>query len=377
MAVIGCLLPGCGRGHGTGRRPAERSATPAAAFCASRPRAGPGAALSRAIPGSGNEELVPLGIGANGRTGYVSAWTPGFSGVAAVDTVTGGLRPILRFADPATDQADGAWGGRWLVWAQTSSLQSLDAFTIYGWDSASGRLVRLGHSLASPGGLPWPSPWHAPAVRGGYAAWAQGYGPAGLVQIRLADLRTGQVTVVAEGHLQAPFFDGPLLVWPESSRPGALTTLRAYSLTSRRTAMLPPVLRPVAGTDFVAADGTRTAYLSPSLTKLYYSASPDRRARVVLRLPPGTQFTGLEIGHDTLAWTTTAATFVADTVTGSYARVTPAYGFAVTGPGPAVLVAGPPASGAGRPRLALHVVTARAHYSPGTARTVLPCGRHS
>ncbi len=98
----------------------------------------------------------------------------------------------MRFASPGTDQADGAWGGRWLVWEQTYSLQSLDRFTVYAWDSTTGVVRRLGGSLASRSGVPWPSPWHAPAVSGDYAAWAQGYGPGGLVQIRLADLRTGR-----------------------------------------------------------------------------------------------------------------------------------------------------------------------------------------
>lgn len=298
-----------------------------------------------------------MGISADGLTGYVSAWTAAFAGVAAVSVRTGKLAPIRRFADPAAEQADGAFGGRWLVWEQTYSLQSLDQFTVYGWDSASGAVIKLGQSLDSPRGQPWPSPWHAPAVSGSYAAWAQGDGPAGLVELRLADLRTGQVTVVARGHLQAPLFDGGLLVWPQSDRPGAQTTLHAYSLAAGKPAPLPVALRAVTGTDDVVADGSRTAYLNPALTGLYYSPAPGQRARLMLRLPAGTEFAQLSMGQGLLAWTTTKATYLASTTTGRYAQVTPAYGLAVTGQGPSALVADAPASGSPHPSLPLHALT--------------------
>jgi len=335
------------------------------AFCAVRPASAVTADLSRAVAASLRAELIPLGVSADGRTGYVSAWTSAFAGVAALNLATGALRPIRPFGDPATDQADGALGGRWLVWDETYSLQSLDAFTVFGWDSVTGRVLRLGHSLSSAAGTPWPSPWHAPAVSGDFAAWAQGYGPAGLVQIRLADLRTGAVTVIRQGHVQAPFFDGGLLVWPESDRPGSLTTLRAYNPAAGRLVGLPPVLRAVHGTDFVATDGTRTAYLSPDLTELYYSPAPDRGARMVLRLPSGVEFANLAMAPGALAWTTTQATYLASTSTGGYSRVTRRYGFAVTGSGPAVLIADAPASEAAHPILPLHVVNPSA---PGWPR---------
>jgi hypothetical protein len=322
--------------------------------------------------------LVPFGVSGDGRTGYGSVWTPSFSGVAAIDLRTGAQRRIMRFASAANDQADGAWGGRWLVWEQTYSLQSLDRFTVYAWDSTTGVVRRLGGSLESRSGVPWPSPWHAPAISGDYAAWAEGSGPGGLVQIRLADLRTGRSVVIAQGHDQAPFFDGDLVVWPESDRPGALTRLHAYSLTEgRSTAGLPAVLRPVTGTDIVTTDGTRTAYLSPGLNTLYYSAEPGDVARVVLRLSAGTEFSALAMGKGVLAWTTTKATYVASTATGRAVQVTPAYGLAVTGAGSTVLVSDAPAGRSAHPSLPLHVLAADSitGRSLGTGRTAPRCDR--
>jgi hypothetical protein len=327
--------------------PAWRSLCPAPA------PPGLAAQLGRAVPESLRGEVIPLGMA--GPLAFVSAWTPGFSGVAALNLATGGLRPIRSFPRPAQDQADGSAGGRWVVWEQTRSLQTLDEFTVYAWDSATGRLLTLGRSLSGPGGVAWPSPWHPPAVSGHYAAWAQGYGPDGEVEVRLADLATGRVRVVREGHTQPPFFDRNLLVWPESDRPGAQTTLHAISLGSGRPAALPAVLRGVHGTDVVVTDGTRTAYLSPDLTSLYYSPAPARRARVVLRLPAGGYFAGLALGPASLAWTTTAATYLASTSTGAYTQVTPQYGDA-TGSGPGVMISDPPSQKVTHPVLPLHVV---------------------
>jgi hypothetical protein len=301
----------------------------------------------------------------------VSTWASRFSGIAALNLATGATRRIKAFADPATDQADGSFGGRWLVWEETYSLQSLDDFTIYAWDSATGTLRTLGHSLAGPGGTAWPSPWHGPAVSGQYAAWAQGYGPGGVVEIRLANLETGQVTVIRRGHLQPPFFDGDLVVWPESDRPGTQTTLHAYDIATGRPARMPAVLQAVHGTEFVATDGTRTAYFSPDLTELYYSAAQGQRARVVLRLPAGVAFADLAIEPGSLAWTTTQATYLASTRTGAYSQVTTAYGFA-TGSNSAVLISDAPSLKAVHPILPLHVVSTAGIAWPSCHPGVLP-----
>jgi hypothetical protein len=342
--------PGTGTGTGTGTGLADWPR-----FCAASPGAGLRAALRQPVPASLHGEVVPLGLSGNGRTAYVSTWTPQFAGVAALSLATGQLRRIRAFPRPATDQADGSSGGRWLVWEETHSLQSLDNFTVYAWNSATGRLRRLGHSLPGPRGAPWPSPWHAPAVSGHYAAWAQGYGPGGEVEVMLANLATGQVRIIRRGHAQPPFFDGGLVVWPESDQPGAQTTLRAVSLSTGRPAALPAALRAVHGTEFVVTDGTRTAYLSPGLTALYYSPAQDQQARVVLRLTTGVSFAGLAIAPGSLAWTTTKATYLASTRTGGYAQVTPEYGD-VTGSGHDLVVSDAPSRKAVHPILPMLVI---------------------
>ncbi len=350
-------LTGCAAARVRPDRRPTADAWPAwSVLCAVPPTPSLAAALNRTVPESLNGEVIPLGMSADGRTAYVSAWTPDFAGVAALNLATGRFAAIQPFADQAADQADGSSGGQWLAWEETYSLASLDDFTVYAWNSATGHLLTLGHSLAGPGGTAWPSPWHPPAVSGSYAAWAQGYGPGGEVEIRLADLATGQVRVIRGGHTQPPFFDRDLVVWPESDRPGAQTTLHALSLTTMRPAALPRVLRAVHGTEFVVTDGTRTAYLNPDLTSLYYSPAQDERAREVLRLPGGEYFSALAMGPGTLAWTTTAATYMASTLTGGYVQVTPEYGDA-TGSASAVLISDASSQKVAHPVLPLHVIS--------------------
>jgi len=361
-AVLTAALAGCGAqpspppaSGAPGTSPPTAGQPPAwRTWCRVTPPPGLAAQLGRTVPESLRGEVIPIGMA--GRLAYVSAWTPRFSGVAALNLATGALRPIRAFAHPARDQADGSSGGRWLAWEETVSLQSLDRFTVYAWDQVTGRLLTLGRSLSGPDGAAWPSPWHPPAVSGDYAAWAQGYGPGGEVEVRLADLETGRVRVIRQGHTQPPFFDGNLLVWPESDRPGTLTTLRAISLRTGRPAALPAVLSAVRGTDVVVTDGTRTAYLGPDLTTLYYSPAQDQRARVALRLPAGAYFAGLALGPGTLAWTTTAATYLASTRTGAYAQVTPQYGDAA-GSGADLMISDPPSEKVTHPVLPMHLVS--------------------
>ena len=367
LAVVACLvaavvagvtLAGQKSGSGqaaSGHQVAAAQARPALQFCPASRSSPLRADLARAVAGSRHAEIQPLGVSADGADAYVSAWSPSFTGVAQLDLATGALHKIHAFANPTTDQADGSASGTWLVWAQTYSLSSLDRFTMYAWNSATRRLQKLGESIAGPGGKPWPSPWHAPAVSGHYAAWAQGYGTGGLVEIRLADLDTGQVTTIRQGHTQPPLFDGNLVVWPESDAPGTQTTLRAYSLTARRLVPLPPALRGVHGTEFVTTDGTRTAYLSPDLTRLYYSPRQDQPATLALQLPAGANFADLAMAPGVLAWTTSKATYLASTKTGAFTKVTASYGYA-TGSGSVILVTDAPGQKAVHPALPLHVV---------------------
>lgn len=370
LVAVSVVLAGCGQGGSlaTGAGSTSPAAGRTSPVASSSPPGGRQASVLRfcqahqstvasvlggLVPDSQQSEFVPLGA-ASRREAYVSAWTPDFAGVAELTLRSGRLRPIQRFARPASDQADGAASGRWLVWAQTYSLTSLDRFTMYDYNASTGRVSQIGRSLSKPDGVAWASPWHAPAVSGSYAAWAQGYA-AGVTEIELASLATGEVTTIARGHLQPPFFDGDLVVWPQSDSPDSPTALHAYSLATHAVASLPPVLAGVRGTDEVVTDGTRTAYLSPDFTRLYYSPDPDVPARPAVRLPTGADFTDLALAPGALAWTTSSATYLASTRTGAFIQVTPQYGYA-TGSSSVMLITDAPSGKSVHPALPTYVV---------------------
>ena len=105
----------------------------------------------------------------------------------------------------------------------------------------------------------------------------------------------------------------------------------------------------------VVTDGTRTAYLSPDFTRLYYSPGQDVRARLAVRLPAGADFTDLALAPGALAWTTSAATYLASTRTGAFVQVTPAYGYA-TGSSSVMLITDAPDGKAAHPALPTYVI---------------------
>ena len=111
-------LTGCSTGTPQATRSGQRHAAAAwpawSTLCPVQPTASLTTALARTVPASLNGEVIPLGMSADGQTAYVSAWTTGFSGVAALNLATGRIQHIQRFQHPQDDQADGASGGQWL-----------------------------------------------------------------------------------------------------------------------------------------------------------------------------------------------------------------------------------------------------------------------
>jgi hypothetical protein len=297
-------------------------------LCAAKPTASLSQALQRTVPQSLDANVFPFGLSANGTTLYASVRTAGFKGIAAITLATWTVREAQAFASPH-DGAFESGEGPWIAWSEFYSASDQSDYTVYAWDSVTGQLRTLGHSLRGPDGW-WPSPWSAPAVSGHYAAWPVGDGPGPVDKLMLADLATGRERAIYQGDALQPFFDGGLLVWPASARPGGPTTLRAASVTSGRPAVLPAALQGVGvhASEITSSSG-RTAYIiGPEYSKLYYSPSPSEPARVVLTLPAGEQFAAIEMGQGWLAWTTTTATYLASTRTGSYVQVTPIYGLA-------------------------------------------------
>jgi hypothetical protein len=276
------------------------------------------------VPLSRTTSLVPWSLAHDGRTFFATVHSAGFTGVARVDATKRRLTRIRAFPDPADDQADGAFDGRWLVWSEYHGFDSFNDFTIWAWDSHSGAVRQIGEATHSPDGGFWESPWRQPDVRGGIATWAQGSGPDSLTEVHVYDLRTGQDRVVHEGHTQGSFLlAGRVVAWPESFTRGAETRLNAASALTGEPVPLPRVLRGLHGVSGLATDGHRIAYPDGPYRSLWWS--PSLRAspqRIVAARGANHVDNSVQIGGRYLGFGIQPRVFVGDTKAHRYLKIT-------------------------------------------------------
>jgi hypothetical protein len=307
--------------------------------------------LSRSTP------LVPFALARDGRSFFAAIYSPNFSGVAQIDARTSAVEQIKAFPDPADDQAGGAFDGRWLVWAEYHSLTSLGDFTVWAWDSRSGRVTEIGAATRSPGGEFWESPLRAPDVLDGVATWVQGTGPGGIGAVHVYDLLTGDGTIIHRGHAQGSFlFAGHRVGWPESPGPGRVTRVRAASALSGKQVDVPRGLGPLDGVSGLATDGQRIAYPDAPYRSIWWSPSLRRKPRKILTAPSHDHIDdSVQVGHRYIGFGIWPRLFVADTRTHRYVEVAHEGGW-VQVDGTALLVASGPPTKAVHPRFRIAIV---------------------
>jgi len=310
---------------------ASRAASSPAAWsrlCAARPTPAITRALTQHIPRSLGDVQVTA-ISPDGRLLYATVGNgdifsvPGFRGLEVINDRTWKVLARLRLPAKPDWAGPAQTAGPWYVWIEYYSDTNLSTFTVHAWNTVTGRVRNIGSSV--PG---WSSPLQSPAYSGNYAAWVAGDGPGPVDKVVLADLRTGRDRVVYQGHGHGhalePFFDGGLLVWPQSAVFEGTTTLTGINIRTGKPAVLPPALRGVHAYDSIVTADQQTAYtLGPDNDKLYYSPSPSQPAKVVLRTAIGTD--DVKLGSGWLAWIGNA-TYLASTRTGGYVQVTPEFG---------------------------------------------------
>ena len=252
-------------------------------WCESRPNAAWRKALDRGVVAlSRRASVVPLALANNGRSFFASLNTKAYSGVVRIDARSSRYAKIKRFSDSVSDQASGDFDGRWLVWAEYHSLYDPDDFSVWSWDSHTDRLRQIGSAARSPSGEFWPSAWQAPVALAGYATWEQGSGPY-LGDVHVVDLARGRDRIVRRGHVGGSFLtNGPLVVWPESMKPGALTIMRTANARTGRSAAAPPALRSIRGGLAPVTDGEALAYTMDGWTSLWWSPSLRTKPRIVV-----------------------------------------------------------------------------------------------
>jgi len=235
------------------------------------------------VPLSRRVSLTPWTLAHDGRSFFATVYSPSFSGVARIDVPTGRIARIKAFPDPTNDQADGAFGGRRLVWSEYHGFDSFDDFTVWSWDSWTGKLQQIGAATRTADGRLWPSPWRQPDVRGGIATWTQGVGPDGQMAVHAFDLRSGRDRVVRVGHALGSFlFTDHVVAWPESRTSGGVTTTRTASAITGKPVRVPRALGALRGVGWLATDGRRIAYPNASFTSLWWAPSLGAKPRRIV-----------------------------------------------------------------------------------------------
>jgi hypothetical protein len=211
----------------------------------------------RVVALSHRVSISPLALANDERSFFAEIYGKEYSGVVKIDALSSRYTKIKRFTDPVNYQAAGDFDGRWLVWAEYHSLEDdLRDFTVWSWDSRTGRVRRIGAATRSPSGEFWPSAWQAPVAHRGYATWEQGAGPNEIGEIHVVELASGRDRVIRRGHPSGSFLiDGPRVIWPESMKKGALTEMRAADARTGRAVVAPPALRKLRGPIWPASSG--------------------------------------------------------------------------------------------------------------------------
>lgn len=236
-----------------------------------------------------SDQVEPFDSTGPGDWDVAQVRATGFFGVAVVNVRTGRFRPVERFARPSY-QALGVYNGRVAIWKETRSLYGLDAFSVKEWDAATGRVRTVGGSHRNPDtGRPYPSPWTAPTLGDGYAAWVEGSGDDSRGRLVVDDLATHDRRWFSTGHPGgASVVYRGALVWAESTRQGAPTQVFAKRLRTGRHTAPPPALAGQRGTTSWATDGTALAWVGSDLRSIWYAADgADAAPRLLVRLGVG------------------------------------------------------------------------------------------
>ena len=272
--------------------------------------------------------VVPLALASGPRSFFAELYTKAYSGIVQVDAASGRYTKIKRFKNPPRDQALGGFDGRWFVWTEYHSLRNPDDYSVWSWDSRTGRLHQIGAAVRSPSGQFWSSVWQGAVALDGYATWEQGSGPNRLGDIRVVDLESGRTRIIRRGHPAGSFLvpgrSGPLVVWPESMKPGALTIMRAAEASTGRAVATPPALRRLRGGLVPVTDGRAIAYATDNWRSLWWSPSLEVAPRRVYTAPKGEFIENwVHLANHYVSFTVWPKAYLADASIGRYLEINP------------------------------------------------------
>jgi hypothetical protein len=347
-----------------GSHPASQSAAdqrgPASTVCTAARAQALTIDIRRRLALSSQPGVAPIAISSDGTAVYVQTTIGGSPVIAKESLATGALTTVATLPAHYEGAQGGLGPGGELIWTSAYSTYGGESYAytpMLAWSPRTGRTVTLGPAGQHGGAMSAPV-----FLDQAVAAWEQADGAQ--QEIVEANLASGISEVIARGYLGPPVFVGHVLVWPVASHahgPAShLAARNAAVFPARQPVVIPLQLRAAGHSSLmgsssqgtwstpiglIASSGPATAYISADLTELFYSPSPARSARLVLRLRNGNTFAPeLAIGNGYVGWTVDGdGSYLASTTSLAAARIT-AFG-TVTGLGPDyVIVGGAPTS---------------------------------
>ncbi|WP_406860258.1 hypothetical protein ABZO31_07395 [Streptomyces sp. HUAS MG47] len=230
-------------------------------------------------------------------------------------------RTLLALADPVEHQLLGAdFDGRYAVFAVLEGRTLDSPWSLYLWDSRTSAARRLARA-DRPGPLP------RPVLRDATVFWAQGVG-GGRATVYAAPAAGGPPRAVHTGVMDAPFAAGRLLVWRESSGTG--TRLTAVERATLRPAALPAPVAALRDVRAVASDGATWAWVAgePQQRLMVWRTDDVRPVAAVTGSPGADGVDQVRVNGRLVTWRTSETSYALEPAAGSYARITPPYGYA-------------------------------------------------
>lgn len=339
------------------------------------------AAMPPGWAGGGTAVASPAGVGfqlnaVDDGAGYGTYLAASGTGVGRLDLATGRLTEIAPLSRGSGGIGWVSADGPWVVWEQLDSQSNQQDWSVHAWNRETGGVRQLATTEAGDGSF-LPGQQALPAVRQGRVAWAQPVPSSDgkpAAELRVVDLPTGDVRVLATGRISSPVFAGKSLIWAGYDAAGGYA-FHAVDADSLGPAPLPPQLGRPDSVGFLAGSPDYLAWTSLDETRLTVWRIGSAQPRVFGADDGRHYFQFLQVAGHFVLWFNSSAYSVLDVDTGGAFDVagTAAGGSGwialgqATGPSAPAPTAGPGALGAAGP-----VTTEVSHIRAESAPAVRP-----
>jgi len=154
-----------------------------------------------------------------------------------------------------------------VVWSQGDSTTNIADWSVRSWNQNTGAATTIATSHLPDGTLLF-GQQPIPVVRQSLAAWAQPLPRRGSVnesEVRVIDLGSGRITVLATGRVSNPVFAGSLLIWARRDESGDRYSFEAADPLSLQSAQLPAALKNPGSIVYLAGSSRYLAWSAEGL----------------------------------------------------------------------------------------------------------------